>query len=301
MKSFIGLTKRNMLVYLRDRATVFFSLLSPLIILFLYIMFLKQNYVDSVNSIIVSAGLSDFITNKQVDGFVNSWLISGLLASSCITVPLSSLTLIVTDKEKQRDYDLLASPVKKWKIGLSYLVASFLNTLIITGIILTIGIIIITSSGLKMEFIDIIKSYLVVIIGSLSGSAFMYMIVSLFKKSSTVGAFTGIVCAASGFLIGAYMPISMFADWLQVLANTIPGSHIAGLFRNILMGNALSDMNSLIQSTEFINSMNEAFSLELNFFGSMIKENTMWIYSICSLVVMVVVDVIVFIKASKRK
>ena len=127
MKSFIGLTKRNMLVYLRDRATVFFSLLSPLIILFLYIMFLKQNYVDSVNSIIVSAGLSDFITNKQVDGFVNSWLISGLLASSCITVPLSSLTLIVTDKEKQRDYDLLASPVKKWKIGLSYLVASFLN------------------------------------------------------------------------------------------------------------------------------------------------------------------------------
>lgn len=301
MRSFIGLTKRNMLVYLRDRATVFFSLLSPLIILFLYIMFLKQNYVDNVNSIIVNAGLKDFISNKQVDGFVNSWLISGLLASSCITVPLSSLTLIVTDKEKQRDYDLLASPVKKWKIGLSYLLASFLNTLLITGIILTIGIIIITTGGLKMDFIDILKSYLVVILGSLSGSAFMYMIVSLFKKSSTVGAFTGIVCAASGFLIGAYMPISMFADWLQIVANSIPGSHIAGLFRNILMGNALNDMNSLIGSSVFINSMSEAFSLELNFFGNIIKENEMWIYSIVSLIVLIVVDIVVFIKASKRK
>ena len=301
MKSFIGLTKRNMLVYLRDRATVFFSLLSPLIILFLYIMFLKQNYINSVKSIIIEVGLSDFITAKQIDGFVNSWLISGLLSTSCLTVPLSSLTLIVTDKEKQKDFDLMSSPVKKWKIGVSYLVASFLNTVIITGVILTIGIIIISSSGLKMEFIDIIKSYLVVILGSLSGSAFMYMIVSFFKSNSAVGAFTGIVCAASGFLIGAYMPISMFSKWLQIVANVIPGSHIAGLFRNILMGNSLNDMNSVIQSPIFIQSMNEGFSLELNFFGTMIKENVMWIYSLLSLGLLIVVDIIVFIKASKRK
>ena len=137
MRSFIGLTKRNMLVYLRDKATVFFSLLSPLIILFLYLMFLKQNYVDSVNGVISGAGIQDFITQSQVDGFVNSWLISGILASSCITVPLSSLTLIVTDKETQKDYDLNASPVKKWKLGISYLVAAFLNTFIITFIILS--------------------------------------------------------------------------------------------------------------------------------------------------------------------
>lgn len=301
MRSFIGLTKRNMLVYLRDKATVFFSLLSPLIILFLYLMFLKQNYVDSVNSVIKGAGIEAFITQSQVDGFVNSWLISGILASSCITVPLSSLTLIVTDKETQKDYDLNASPVKKWKLGISYLVAAFLNTFIITFIILTVGIILINTGSTPLSIDKIVLCYLALILGSLSGSAFMYVIVSFFKKNSAVGAFTGIVCAASGFLIGAYMPISMFADWLQVVANTLPGSHIAGIFRNLLMGNALEDMNSLINSAQFVNSMREGFSLELNFFGNMIDVDVMWIYSIIALIVLILADIFVFIKTSKRK
>lgn len=301
MRSFIGLTKRNMLVYLRDKATVFFSLLSPLIILFLYLMFLKQNYVDSVNSVIKGAGIEAFITQGQVDGFVNSWLISGILASSCITVPLSSLTLIVTDKETQKDYDLNASPVKKWKLGISYLVAAFLNTFIITFIILTIGIILINTGSTPLSIDKIVLCYLALILGSLSGSAFMYVIVSFFKKNSAVGAFTGIVCAASGFLIGAYMPISMFADWLQVVANTLPGSHIAGIFRNLLMGNALEDMNSLINSAQFVNSMRDGFSLELNFFGNMIDVDVMWIYSIIALIVLILADIFVFVKTSKRK
>ncbi len=301
MRSFIGLTKRNMLVYLRDKATVFFSLLSPLIILFLYLMFLKQNYVDSVNSVIKGAGIEAFITQSQVDGFVNSWLISGILASSCITVPLSSLTLIVTDKETQKDYDLNASPVKKWKLGISYLVAAFLNTFIITFIILTIGIILINTGSTPLSIDKIVLCYLALILGSLSGSAFMYVIVSFFKKNSAVGAFTGIVCAASGFLIGAYMPISMFADWLQVVANTLPGSHIAGIFRNLLMGNALDDMNSLINSAQFVNSMRDGFSLELNFFGNMIDVDVMWIYSIIALIVLILADIFVFVKTSKRK
>ena len=301
MRSFIGLTKRNMLVYLRDKATVFFSLLSPLIILFLYLMFLKQNYVDSVNGVISGAGIQDFITQSQVDGFVNSWLISGILASSCITVPLSSLTLIVTDKETQKDYDLNASPVKKWKLGISYLVAAFLNTFIITFIILTIGIILINTGSTPLSIDKIVLCYLALILGSLSGSAFMYVIVSFFKKNSAVGAFTGIVCAASGFLIGAYMPISMFADWLQVVANTLPGSHIAGIFRNLLMGNALEDMNSLINSAQFVNSMRDGFSLELNFFGNMIDVDVMWIYSIIALIVLILADIFVFVKTSKRK
>ncbi len=301
MRSFIGLTKRNMLVYLRDKATVFFSLLSPLIILFLYLMFLKQNYVDSVNSVIKGAGIEAFITQGQVDGFVNSWLISGILASSCITVPLSSLTLIVTDKETQKDYDLNASPVKKWKLGISYLVAAFLNTFIITFIILTVGIILINTGSTPLSIDKIVLCYLALILGSLSGSAFMYVIVSFFKKNSAVGAFTGIVCAASGFLIGAYMPISMFADWLQVVANTLPGSHIAGIFRNLLMGNALEDMNSLINSAQFVNSMRDGFSLELNFFGNMIDVDVMWIYSIIALIVLILADIFVFVKTSKRK
>lgn len=299
MKAFIGLTKRNMLVYLKDKATVFFSLLTPLIILMLYVLFLKQNYVDSITNATKEFG--GLITDGQIDTFVNAWLISGLVASSFITVPLSSLNVMVSDIEKKKDYDFSSTPVKKWVVGLSYLIASFLNTLIITFVILTIGIIVINSGESGLSGIEILLSYLGLIVGSLSGAAFMFLIMVFFKKSSTVGAFTGIVCAASGFLIGAYMPISSFSKGLQIIANILPGSHMAGIYRNIMLNGPLNEMSKAICSTEFISGMRDMFSLELNFFNNMVNENVMWIYAIISTVVIIGINMFLYFKLNKRK
>lgn len=299
MRTFIGLTKRNMLVYLKNKATVFFSLLTPLIILMLYILFLKQNYVDNLNNAL--KGFNDLVTDKQIDSLVNSWLIAGLVASSFITVPLSSLEVMVSDFEKNKDFDFSSTPIKKWVIGLSYLVASFLNTLIITAIILTIGIITIQSGEAKLNALDILLAYIGLIFGSLSGAAFMFLIMIFFKKSSTVGAFTGIVCAASGFLIGAYMPISMFSKPIQVVANMLPGSHAAAIYRNLLVNGSIEAINSKINSPAFLDAMEDIFSINLNFFGNDIGTNVMWVYLILSTFVIIGINSLLYLKLSKRK
>ena len=312
MGSFFGLVKRNMLVYLKNKATVFFSLLSPLIILFLYVMFLKQNYIDSLNNVFdsMNEGLTAqgapaiVIKESFLDSFVNSWLISGILASTFITVPLSSLTLMVTDIETKKDFDFKSSPVKRWIHGMSYLVASFLNTLIISLVIFGIGLVVINTGEAPINIITILKCLLGIVIGSLSGSGCMYMIVSWFKKSSAVGAFTGIVSAASGFLIGAYMPISMFDTWLQYVANTLPGSHVAGIFRNLLMDSTLEQMSKfvpMVAREEFLLSMHDAFSLKLNFYGHTIGESQMWLYASLTLVLILAADIFIYLKTSKRK
>ena len=49
MKGFIGLTKRNMLVYFKDRQAVIFSLLTSIIVFTLYMLFLRNMYVDMLN------------------------------------------------------------------------------------------------------------------------------------------------------------------------------------------------------------------------------------------------------------
>ena len=48
LRGFMGLTKRNMLVFFTDKGTLFFSMLTPMIILLLYILFLKNNLLSSL-------------------------------------------------------------------------------------------------------------------------------------------------------------------------------------------------------------------------------------------------------------
>jgi len=50
MISFFGLTKRNMLVYLKDRQAVIFSMITPIIVFGLYILFLRGNYINSLEN-----------------------------------------------------------------------------------------------------------------------------------------------------------------------------------------------------------------------------------------------------------
>ena len=56
MRKFLNLTKRNCLVFLRDRSAVFFSLLSMLIVLMLMGVFLENMNVESVTGLLEQYG-----------------------------------------------------------------------------------------------------------------------------------------------------------------------------------------------------------------------------------------------------
>ena len=45
-----GLTKRGIKIFLKDKAGVFFSLLAPLIVLMLYVIFLGDVQLDSLKA-----------------------------------------------------------------------------------------------------------------------------------------------------------------------------------------------------------------------------------------------------------
>ena len=59
MRKYFNLTKRNCLVFLRDRSAVFFSLLSMLIVLMLMGIFLARMNVDSVTDLLNTYGGDD--------------------------------------------------------------------------------------------------------------------------------------------------------------------------------------------------------------------------------------------------
>ena len=55
LNSYLGMTKRNVLLFFKDKTTLFFSMLAPLIVFFLYVIFLKDTYLsglkESLNAI----------------------------------------------------------------------------------------------------------------------------------------------------------------------------------------------------------------------------------------------------------
>jgi len=125
MVSFIGMIKRNMLVYLKDRQAVIFSMITPIIVFVLYILFLRGTFVDALEKYLESAKC--LIDEKDIDVFANMLLLSGVIGSSVITVSYSSLVTIVADRQAKIDYDISATPVTRVKIIVCYLIAAFIN------------------------------------------------------------------------------------------------------------------------------------------------------------------------------
>ena len=136
------LIKRNIKLFFKDKGMFFTSLITPAILLVLYVTFLGNVYRDSFTSNLPdSLKLSEDI----IEGLVGGQLISSILAVSCVTVAFCSNFLMVQDKANGTIRDLRISPVKSATLSLSYYVATLFSTLIIcfaaTGIcLLSVGI-----------------------------------------------------------------------------------------------------------------------------------------------------------------
>lgn len=70
----LALANRNWKLFYRDRGTVFFSLLGPIIIVLLYVLFLKGTVTEGLT---VAEGTTDYL--------VDSWIMTGIIASATVT------------------------------------------------------------------------------------------------------------------------------------------------------------------------------------------------------------------------
>ena len=289
MRKFMGLTKRNLLIYFKDRQSVIFSMLTSIIVLVLYMLFLKNTYIDSANS--AMKGLEGLIDDKDIDMLVNLILLVGVIGSALITVPYNCLSTIVNDKENKIDYDISATPLKRWQIVLSYFVASTISAFVMNAVILTIGYIVLSAQGnMYISAESIAYSYALIFLGSLSATAFFMLIIIFFKTSSASGAFFGM--------------LSQFSKGIQNFCNFFPGTGVTVLYRNTILNGLLDKINTDIggvDNGEFVSSMKEAFNFKGSIFGSEVSMTGLVWYVLAFLLVCIVAMVLVYPKVYKRK
>lgn len=302
LRAFKGMTIRNMKVYGKDKISLLLSMLTQLIVLGLFVLFLKGNYVDVINQEL--GDLKNMLSKDDIEAIVNSWLVAGVVGTSVVTAALNALSVMVHDKMDRIDYDYTATAVKSRTVVLSYFTGAMLSAVVTSSILLTAGLGYLAVSGtFLLNPLDIIMLYGIVALGSISSTLVLMLFISFFKKDSSLSAFGILISVAIGFVVGAYMPVGQFSQSVQTVVNLVPGSHITALLRNVIMQPAINHADSVIGGADnhaFAKTLDDLFSMKLHVFNGSHGTNFMIIYSLAAIALFLVLNILIYRFAAKK-
>lgn len=217
--------KRNVKLFFRDRAAVFFSLLAVLIIIGLYALFLGDVW------------LGEFPDTGNARFIMDSWLIGGLLAVTSVTTTLGALGIMVEDKTKKIAKDFYSSPIKRSQITGGYLLSVFIVGVIMSVVALVLSeIYVLANGGELLGAVEMLKVFGLILLATLSNTALMCFIVSFIKSQNAYTTVSTIIGTLIGFVAGIYLPIGTLPEAVQTVVKVIPVSHAAVLLRQVVMG-----------------------------------------------------------------
>ncbi len=274
MSTLGALTTRNIKLFFKDKGTLITSMITPIILLVLYVTFLGNVYRSSLTS-----SLPDGITlpDSIVNGFVSGQLISSLLAVSCVSVAFCANLITVQDKYLGARNDLSIAPVKPASIALSYYLATLFNALLVCILAGAACMLYASSAGLYMTAGDILHLALDIVMLVMFGTALSSFVCTFLTTEGQLSAVGTIISAGYGFICGAYMPISQFGEGLQKALSFLPGTYGTSLMRNHAMGGALREMEALGIPSVFTDEIRNAFDMNVYFFGNKVEVPTMYL------------------------
>ena len=283
----ISFVSRNLKVFFRDKTAVFFSLLAVLIILGLYIFFLGDVWVDSFPNI------------KGVKNLMNCWIIAGLIGVTSVTANMGAFGTMIEDKSKNKIKDFYVSPIKKSKIVGGYIISSFIVGSMMSVVTLIISQIYLVYSGVDvLNFKELTEVFLIILMTSLSNSAMILFIVSLFSSEKAFSTASTIVGTLIGFITGIYLPISMLPDSVQIIVKLFPTSHGISILRQIFMKKQM-DISFADVPTNYINEFKESMGVVYYINDKLVSNTTSVFILIASTIIFFFLAVLILDKKKK--
>ncbi len=220
----IAFAKRNLKLYLRDRASVVFSLLAVFIVIGLYVLFLGDVWTN---------GLKEFERAKEI---MDNWVMAGVLAITSMTTTLGMLGTMVKDRADRIEKDFFVAPVKRWQIAGGYMLSAYIVGVVMSMIALVAAeIYIAVNDGELMSLHNIARTLAVILLNTFMNTSIALFLVSLFQSINAYTTVNIVLGTLIGFLTGIYLPIGSYPQGVQWIIKLFPVSHGALIFRNIMM------------------------------------------------------------------
>ncbi|MDR0990009.1 MAG: hypothetical protein LBL92_01385, partial [Propionibacteriaceae bacterium] len=247
-------------LYWRDKAGVFLSFLSVLILVILYALFIFKLNLTGITDALVDEGIT--VEPGAVSYFINVWVFAGIVMVSTVTTGLGGLGGYVDDRVSGRFTEFVVTPVSRWQIIVGYYLSALAASFIMSSVVLWGGWgIIYLMEGQAPNILQILQAWGWAFLCAAGFSALNCMFVTFL---STVGAFvtlSTIIGATIGFLAAAYIPEHMMPTGVVNFINVLPFAQAAALPRRALATDALNAASG--QSPVFIETLRESYGFDL--------------------------------------
>lgn len=265
MHSLGQLVKRDCLVFLRDKASVFFSLMSMFIILMLMVLFLGDSNVNNIIYVLNKYGTNrDTVLDKENAAYlVQMWTIAGILVVNAVTVCLTVIGVMVNDIENHRLESFYTAPLSRAKVAAGYIISAILIGIFFCLITFAVSeIYVIVTGGDMLSAEATCKVILNIILNVCVFSVLMYLIAIMVKSTSAWSGIATIVGTLVGFVGGIYLPIGTLPSGVANVLKFTPVLHGTALMREILCEDAMTKTFSLMPQ-ECINAFREEMGIDI--------------------------------------
>lgn len=272
MTQFVYLTKRNLLLYFRDKGAVFFSLLSMVIIIALMLLFLGDMHIDSITEMLVELPEHDTSDDKNnAELFMLAWTMAGIIPINAAMVALSALSSIIKDRTTGKSAAINSAPVSRLCVTISYIAAACLASVAICTITLAISESYLCIKGMTaFTLCEHIKLFGMILVNSFTYSAIMYLC-AIFVNSE--GAWSGlgtVIGTLVGFLGGIYLPVGNLSDGLADFLSCTPVMYGTVMFRNI-MTKTITDTTFADAPAKMTEETRKIMGIDYSAFGNCIS------------------------------
>lgn len=235
MSKLTSLTKRNIKIYFASKSNIFFSMLALIILVGLHFVVFRKMNADSL----LSSGIS--IHEKWAFWFSDCLMLSALIPIGAVTISLTSLGQIVTDKERNIINDFYVAPVSRNTLLMSYLLSSFtIGAMMLLGFIAVFEIYLVVIYGISFTIMQFLAVLGVTVLSLLLGNSFVMLIVSFVKREQAMGAIGTILGTMLGFFCGAYVPIGVLGKSVGTIFTCLPFLPLTTLSRQSFFMNISS-------------------------------------------------------------
>lgn len=232
IKSFI---KRNVKIYFASNSNIFFSMLALIILIAMHFIVFRKMNADSL----LSAGM--VTQEKWAFWFSDCLTLSALIPIGAVTISITSLGQIVTDKERNTIHDFYVAPVGRTALLMGYLLSSLaIGTVLLLGFLLAFNIYIKAVYGIAFSLIQLLAVLGVTALSLILGNSFVLLIVSFVKREQAMGAIGTILGTMLGFLCGAYVPVGVFGKSVGAVFTSLPFLPLTALSRQTFFMNLSS-------------------------------------------------------------
>lgn len=243
MREIFYLFKRNTLLYIRDYVSVFFSILSMLIVLALMVIFLgNMNSENVVDALAELGGVRDTAADgRNASYLIQMWTLAGILEVNAVTITLTVMGTMVQDEVKNRLASFYMAPIRRIKIALGYIFSSWIVGTVMCVLTLVVGEIYMAVCGHPvLSALNCFKLLGMIVLNTFVYAAISYLLALFIHSESAWSSIFTIIGTLVGFIGAIYLPMSMLPERVGSVLKCLPVLHGAAMMRSVCTEDAIA-------------------------------------------------------------